>query len=970
MAADLAKSDCLERIAEAMGELFPAAANRPVHLRDSSYVWLVEGAAIDVFGAAITDDGMQSPLKHFVRLQPGQLAFGVDDNGHRLGFVAKGLKGAHLRRISLSAMLDAIAQSHQADAIAAELVVQCDSWIESLSNAVAREFETRPYTEQRLSPGNPIASGIASVDQNVLWVVGNNLDVTFLDLVDTVKGELGMAAVTRHTWIHLHSTQSVACRTSSEFEIGELVTVAMRKFHRAILEAETVHQRLLLADDANLQVEQVSLRRQAKAQARRRLANLSETGVDPEDDGSALEQALRMIGKYEGFQIKIPRIAGNTIPTLRDYCDASGLRVREVKLAAEDRWWLGDSCAMLAFRRKDDHPVVLIPRHAGRYQVVDAATGRSVDADARTAQDLYRACILYGGLKGHGSAGLRDLFQAASNHLAYDLTRLVSFGILGGVLALAPAVAVSVLIEEIIPSGDAATLMQFSAVLVGIALVTAFSFVLRGTALMRLEGRLTARLGSALWDRLLRLRLAFFRKYNAGELAARLNVFQDLRDYVSEVAAEAVLSTLFLLPAFALLFFFDPLLGLVFVILGMAALAVTAIFFVLHVDPQRRYMRTSHRMMGEIFQFLNGIAKVRTCGAEDSAFASWAEHYRKCKKSEIRLHFLSEHLSAFNAGLPAFVSALLFWVVAAQETGALTIANFLAVHTAAMIFCMSIIMLGNCAREVAFVKPACEQITPILASSPAGSSRSGKIHGLQGEILLDKVGYEFPDSGGRLLHDVSIHAKPGELVGIVGESGAGKTTILRIALGLEEPSSGAVYYDGKSLAQLDIATFRRQLGVVTQDSALQSGNILENIIGKGNALTVDDAWHAAHLAAIDEEIRAMPMGLYTSVDENSTTLSGGQCQRIRIAAALAHRPRIIFLDEPTSWLDAKTQTQALKGIEESAGTRIVIAHRLSTIRNADRIYVLQAGTVTQVGSFDELMAKQGLFRKLAKRQMV
>ena len=158
------------------------------------------------------------------------------------------------------------------------------------------------------------------------------------------------------------------------------------------------------------------------------------------------------------------------------------------------------------------------------------------------------------------------------------------------------------------------------------------------------------------------------------------------------------------------------------------------------------------------------------------------------------------------------------------------------------------------------------------------------------------------------------------------------------------------------------------MGVVMQDSPLRPGSVLDNIIGTDSNLTEDDAWRALEQVGVAEEIRAMPMRLHTSVSENSANLSGGQSQRIRMAAALVYKPRIILLDEPTSWLDTRSQALAMKGIEESTSTRFVIAHRLSTIRKADRIHVLHQGRLVQTGSYEELLATEGKFRELALRQ--
>jgi len=239
---------------------------------------------------------------------------------------------------------------------------------------------------------------------------------------------------------------------------------------------------------------------------------------------------------------------------------------------------------------------------------------------------------------------------------------------------------------------------------------------------------------------------------------------------------------------------------------------------------------------------------------------------------------------------------------------------------------------------------------------------------LSGEILFDHVSFRYSESDPLVLDDVTIRAKSGEFIAIVGESGSGKSTLVRLALGLETPSSGTVYYDGHDLARLNPDSIRRQIGVVMQENSLLPGTVMSNINGVDENLTIDDAWQAARQAAVNEEISAMPMAMYTPMGGTGSTFSGGQQQRIRIAAALVRKPSILFLDEATSWLDAKSQELTMEGIEKANATRIVIAHRISTIRQASRIYVLQAGRVVQEGTFEHLSRADGVFRRIVERQ--
>ena len=218
--------------------------------------------------------------------------------------------------------------------------------------------------------------------------------------------------------------------------------------------------------------------------------------------------------------------------------------------------------------------------------------------------------------------------------------------------------------------------------------------------------------------------------------------------------------------------------------------------------------------------------------------------------------------------------------------------------------------------------------------------------------------------------DVSLHARPGEFIALVGQSGSGKSTLLRLALGLESPLSGAVYYDGHDLERINRRAIRNGVGMVVQDAFLRPQTVLDNIIGTGGDFTTEEAWHAARLASVDEDIQAMPMGMYTITAEGSAAFSGGQVQRIMLAAALVRKPSVLLLDEATNWLDNESQARVMDEIEKLSVTRIVSAHRLSTIRRADRIYVLQAGQVVQQGSFNDLLAEDGAFRDMALRQLL
>ncbi|MBP3273981.1 MAG: ATP-binding cassette domain-containing protein, partial [Butyrivibrio sp.] len=221
-----------------------------------------------------------------------------------------------------------------------------------------------------------------------------------------------------------------------------------------------------------------------------------------------------------------------------------------------------------------------------------------------------------------------------------------------------------------------------------------------------------------------------------------------------------------------------------------------------------------------------------------------------------------------------------------------------------------------------------------------------------------------------ILENFSLKIKAGEYVAIVGKTGCGKSTLVRLLLGFEKPEKGAVFYDGKDRERIDLKSLLRKIGSVIQDGKLFYGDIFHNIAIASEKLTQDEAWEAAELAGIADDIKAMPMGMHTIIAEGQGGISGGQKQRILIARAVASKPKILIFDEATSALDNITQRQISEALDGLKCTRIVIAHRLSTIKNCDRILVMDGGKIVEQGTYDELIANKGYFSELVERQQL
>jgi ABC-type bacteriocin/lantibiotic exporter with double-glycine peptidase domain len=265
--------------------------------------------------------------------------------------------------------------------------------------------------------------------------------------------------------------------------------------------------------------------------------------------------------------------------------------------------------------------------------------------------------------------------------------------------------------------------------------------------------------------------------------------------------------------------------------------------------------------------------------------------------------------------------------------------------------------------------PLFERLRPIVEAEPEAHGNRNEAPPLSGRVEVSHVSFRYTEGSPLVLDDVSLSIEPGSFIAVVGASASGKSTLLRLLLGFEAAERGDILYDGRSISTLDTASLRRQVGVVLQHARIITGSIFENITS-GLPYNIDDAWAAARLAGFDAEIEAMPMGMHTLMLEGSATLSGGQRQRLILARALIGRPRLLLFDEATSALDNRSQSVVTESLARLRTTRIVIAHRLSTVERADCIFVLDRGRFVESGSFDELIARNGMFSRLARRQIL
>ena len=961
------ESRMLGQIAAEWGTAVPCAGNLPVDIGDPEFAWFIESGAVDLFLVERQDGVEQSAPQHMLRAEAGRLLPGTapQDEGTSLEVVAKGLPGTLLRRLPAS-RLDAVLRP--------ELVEQVDAWLVDISAMLVRDVTLRPRTDAFLESGDAPTTrrGALAARREVVWVTGLQPgEGLFMGLIDPAGAatnptgaglDLPLAPA---TWLTLPQDVEVSTASSTELAERKLLLPALNTFNQIALSVERLNRLLAVADQANLARERVIRRSGEEEDARRRLFDLY--GLLHEADQSALHDVLGIIGRHAGIDFQRPPATegSTTAARLARVLSASGVPGRRVRLAPNDRWWVGDSGAMLAFREKDGRPVALLPAFPGNYRAYDPASGRKWRVTAARAASLRPdAWLFYPALKSSATRW-RDLWRVARTGLGADLARFVVTGLMGGLVMLLPALAFGLVADEVIPVGDAGLLYGITAALVTFGLGRAALHVFQGVTLMRLEGRATSRMEAAFWNRLLRLPERIMRLYPANDLATRGMAFQSLHG----VIGNGLLSIVFLAPAFLLIASRDVALGGLTAAFGLLSLLVTVALGLRQAAPHGQRLKAVRRLSGRLFQLINGISKLRVEGAEGSGFAAWARDYREQKRAELELGAIEAHRHAFEAVLPLLAGATLILAVTLSGPTSLGVGDLIVVYVLFLLYQTAVIRLGDSLSSLAAVVPALNQVRPLLAETPEGGAEAESVEKLGGDVVFDRISFRYDVDGPLILDDVSIRARAGEFVAIAGESGAGKSTLFRLALGLEQASSGSVYFDGRDLRHLDLKEVRRHIGVVPQVVRLHPQDLWDNIAGDHDGVTAEDAWRAVRVAAVDREIAAMPMGMLTPVGAGAAVTSGGESQRIRIANALISNPRILLLDEATNWLDTETQSRVMTNLARLTATRIVIAHRLSTLREADRIYVMQRGRVVQAGTFEELAATPGVFQDLVRRQV-
>ena len=640
-----------------------------------------------------------------------------------------------------------------------------------------------------------------------------------------------------------------------------------------------------------------------------------------------------------------------------------GIMYRMVEL--KDDWYRTSFGPLIALRKQDKSMVPVFPRALRGYYYFDS-NGKKISVNRSNASEFEtQARCFYRALAQH-SLGMKDLLMFNRNCLsAADVTLLVVLSflvVLSGMLI--PGIT-RALTGFVLNSGDLSFLWGTAVFMLAAALSQQVFTASREVIISRIGIKTGIFLESAVMMRLLNLPAAFFRRYSSGELSSRVQSIRLMNDLlVNNVISLGLLSLASCVYLIQIARYAPSLVLSSFCII-LAVMIVILITCRFQISVTRKQLEYDAKENGSSFALISGVQKIKVAGAEKRAFSAWAEKYEKSAVLQYDPPAFLKINKAVITGVTLAGTILLY--LTAVETKVMP-SYYIAFNAAYGLMLGAFINISNVIPDISRIRPLFDLAKPILEEVPEVSEDRDIVSSVSGGIELNDVYFRYEDSAQWIVNGMNLKIRPGEYLAVVGKTGCGKSTLVRLLLGFEMPERGAVYYDGKELRDLDLRSLRRRIGVVTQDGSLFQGSIYSNIAISAPFLSMDEAWEAAETAGIADDIRAMPMGMYTHVSENGGGISGGQKQRIMIARAIAPKPKILIFDEATSALDNKTQKQISEALDQLQCTRIVIAHRLSTIKNCDRILYLENGRIAESGTYEELIEKRGLFCELVERQ--
>ena len=634
-------------------------------------------------------------------------------------------------------------------------------------------------------------------------------------------------------------------------------------------------------------------------------------GPVPQTDQLAVRQVLSAL-QVEDYDLEDEDV----VPLEQQFSNivhAHGIMKRKVEL--NGGWWKV-TCGPLLGRTKSGHLVALLPKWTGRsYYYTDEEGRRQTVTQQRMEHDLEAEAYAFTKSLPLHKLKKREvlafILTAANSHSLLHLGMAALIVVLLGMLV---PVVNKFVFDTVIPAGNPAALAPIAGLLAGAAVAVMLFTYLRNLYIIRVENILEMNVHNAVMARLFLLPPRFFHKYSSGELTSKMGNLTLLCQQVNETIVGALLGGVLSIVYFVQVGIYGGKLLLPAAILYVIQALLTVLYFRTVSRVQQRFIGKNDALNGMECNLFSGIQKIKLTGSETRAYTQWLSRYTHTTHIIYNPQFQLRIYPALLA-MMSVVSLLVIYFFTRRLS--IEVSNFIAFTSAFGMLTAALTEITHHIPDMAKMGPQLDSIMAIAEAEPEVSGSAVTINSLSGNISINNLSFRYQDDMPLVIDDLSLHIKAGCL----------------------------------------------------QNGRLFTGDIFHNITITAPWATHDDAWEALRMACMYDEVSALPMGLHTIITEDGGGFSGGQKQRLLIARALIGRPNILFFDEATSALDNISQKQVSDNLDRLHCTRLVIAHRLSTIRHCDRIIVLDKGKIAEEGTFEELMAKKGLFYEMSRRQL-
>ncbi len=682
-----------------------------------------------------------------------------------------------------------------------------------------------------------------------------------------------------------------------------------------------------------------------------------------EIEGSIIDEILKYFHcryKERNIPISVDTFEKQLEYRLRPF----GIEYRSIHL--DEDWYHHATQLFLGTLKESGQTVLLKPGKLGGYTMLDPSINKKIHINKKLALTLDEEALCFYPPLPSKSLTIKDLLRFMFAQLTcIDILFYVGSMFVLSILGLLTPLFTKLLFGSILMYGHTQQLLALGFFMISYVIGSTCLEIFQDLIKSKVATKQDVMVQAALMNRLIHLPSSFYSKYGSGELYYKLESVQDICSTLFDTIGTAGFTSLFSIIYIGQIFAFAPSLvipSVLIILLSFIFSFLTARMESKHIEER---MEASAKTSGCTYAIVKGVQKIKLAGAEKRMFSKWASIYAHEASLEYNQPTFLKLSTVIQLTITLMGTLILYAIAISQSV---SVDNFYAFSSAYGMIASAFTALASACNVIALIRPMFEMAKPILKEVPENGEDKEIITDLTGAIEINHVSFSYEEGMKRVIDDLSLSIKPGEYVAITGSTGCGKSTLLRLLLGFEKPDSGTIFYDRHDMQDIDLSSLRKCIGTVQQNSRLFPSDVLSNITISNPMMSEEDAWHAAEMASIADDIRQMPMGMHTIISEGQGGVSGGQKQRLLIARALAIHPKILFFDEATSALDNITQKKISDSIDQLSCTRIVIAHRLSTIKNADRILYLDEGKIIEQGTYEEMIQMNGRFADLVARQ--